>query len=232
MARYIRQTAIEGWNQDRLSRSHVTVCGVGGLGSAALFYLAAAGIGELTLIDSDRVEPSNLNRQILYTVNDLDSMKVESAHSRIHALNPDIKLNMFSDRIETENLSMIGQPDVIVDALDNMKSRFLLNRYAWNRNIPLVSAAVEEFEGTLTTVFPGRTACLECIYGYPSPPTCPPVLGTTAGLLGTMQANETIKILLNLSGVLEGEMLMVDTRLWTIDRLRVSSRNNCAVCSR
>ena len=208
----------------------MAIVGLGGLGSSAAFYLAAAGVGELILIDYDLVEESNLNRQILHFTPDLGKPKTQSAKEKIALLNPEIKVTTLTAQLRKESLELIGEPDVLIDALDNMEARFLLNEYSYKKRIPLIHAAISGFEGRIITLLPGRTPCLACIYKKPSPKMCFPVIGVTPGVLGTMQAAEAIKLLTGMGNLLAGVLLTVDLLNWEIYRTRTTFDPACPVC--
>lgn len=227
--RYKRQKELV--NQDLLSSSHVLIAGTGGLGSAALLYLAAAGAGEITIVDADNVEESNLNRQVLHFTTDIGKPKVFSALEKIYELNPEIKVNEKYMRITEETLSLLPEADIAIDCLDNMETRFLLNKFCVEKNIPLIHAAVEAFEGRLTVIIPGETPCLSCIYaGVPPGKGEFPVIGTTAGILGVAEASEAIKFLTKKGRILAGKMLMLNLLNWEVSLFSTTFNPNCPVC--
>ena len=228
--RYARQLTIPGWDQGKLKSAHVAVVGVGGLGSAALYYLVAAGVGSITLLDGDLVEESNLNRQVLHFASDLGRYKVESASEKLKALNPEVHITPLSVEISADSAEVIGRPDVVVDALDNLEARLIVNEYIMKERIPLVHAAVEGFYGAITTILPGSTPCLACIYPEPKPRSTFPVAGVTPGLLGIMEAAEVLKLLLGLGAVLAGRLLMVDVLNWEFRSVETKFRRDCPVC--
>ncbi|RKY58003.1 MAG: adenylyltransferase [Candidatus Latescibacterota bacterium] len=230
LRRYGRQVTVPGWDQEKLGRAHVAVVGAGGLGSAVLYYLVAAGVGRIAVVDGDAVEESNLNRQVLHFTSDVGRRKVESALEKLEALNPEVTLEPLAIELTAENVAVLGNPDVLVDALDNLKSRLIVNRYAVENRMPLVHAAVEGFQGLVTTVVPGRTPCLACIYPDPKERGTFPVVGATAGLLGLMEAAEVLKLLLGLGEVLSGRLLMVDILSWEFRNVRTKFRRSCPVC--
>jgi len=228
--RYRRQEIIEGFDQNKLKNAHVAVLGSGGLGSAALYYLAAAGVGKISVYDADRVEECNLNRQILHFTSDIGRSKIDSALSKLKDLNPEIEIDGYSLKIDSESIKIIGKPDVIVDALDNFETRFVLNDYAVQNRIPFVHAAVESFEGRLSFVVPFETPCLRCIYKAIPPRREIPVLGATAGILGTMEAMEVIKFLTGMGTTLKGRMAMFDFRTWNVRIIQMERDPNCSIC--
>lgn len=230
--RYTRQLPLIGEKgQERLCSASVCVAGAGGLGSPVLLYLAAAGIGRLRLVDPDRVERSNLNRQVLHAEPDISRFKVDSAADKLLALNPDIRIDALPVAVNSHNVSRVASGmDLLIDALDNYEGRYLLNRAACDYGIPLVHAAVNGFHGQMMTVIPGETACLRCAV------TCPPeggdnaVLGVTAGIVGLLQALEAIKILVG-EGELARNMLVVwDGRCGRLDQIPLARDPECPVC--
>lgn len=230
--RYIRQIPLIGEEgQDRLARAEVCVCGAGGLGSPVALYLAAAGIGTLHLIDGDRVEESNLNRQILHSPATLGMLKVSSARMQILELNPDIRVRCSPDRIVEDNAAaLIGQADIVIDALDNFEARYVLNRSARRMAVPLVHGAVSGFSGQVTTVLPGSGPCLQCAVPYPPPEDLHPVLGAVAGVIGSIQALEAIKYLTGVGGLLSGKMLLWDGSRCECELLPLERDPQCRTC--
>src|SRR6056297_1969306 len=173
--RYTRQLKIQQWGetaQHKLQTTLITVVGTGGLGSPVLYYLAAAGVGKLRLIDGDKVDTSNLNRQILFAEGDIGAYKAQRAAEKIADLNSDLELEYIADTLTAENIeALIPATDVIVDCLDNFSTRFVLNKYAVSRTIPLVHAGIHSFSGQLTTIIPGESPCLECLFAGMKDPT-------------------------------------------------------------
>jgi molybdopterin/thiamine biosynthesis adenylyltransferase len=230
--RYIRQIPLIGEEgQDRLSRAEVCICGAGGLGSPVALYLAAAGTGTLHLIDGDRVELSNLNRQILHRPETLGMLKVDSAKKQILELNPDIRVKCSPDRIvERNTAALIGQADVVIDALDNFEARYILNRAARQMGVPLVHGAVSGFSGQATTVLPGSGPCLQCAIPHPPPEDLHPVLGAVAGVIGSVQALEAIKYLTGTGGLLSGRLLLWDGSRCECELLPLERDPQCRAC--
>lgn len=227
--RYKKQKEII--NQELLTNAHVMVIGAGGLGSAALYYLAAAGVGKITIVDSDKIEESNLNRQILHFTDDIGKPKVLSALRKLSALNPEIQIEVKSMRITPTTVALLPEADLIIDCLDNMDTRFILNRFCIEKGIPMVHAAVEAFEGRLTVIIPGKTPCLACIYaGVPQKKGEFPIIGATAGFFGTAEAMEAIKFLSKKGNILAGKMLMVDLLSWEHSIYSTTFNPNCPVC--
>jgi adenylyltransferase/sulfurtransferase len=203
--------------QEKLRGACVFVAGAGGLGTAVTIHLAAAGVGTIRIADRDRVEISNLNRQVFYRSEDLSESKASVLPERLLALNPNIRVQgIASDLTDDNALELAGEASVLVDALDNFPGRYVLNRLALRRGIPLIHGAVAEFYGQVTTIIPGSSACLCCI--WVSTPVLPaaPIFGATCGVIGSIQATEVIKCLLG-----TGERLI--NRLFVWDGLRVEA---------
>lgn len=212
--RYERQIRICGFGeggQERLKRGRVFIAGAGGLGCAATTYLAAAGVGVIRIVDFDKVELNNLNRQVLYWEEDIGRKKVEAVAGKLARLNREVKLEAISERITEANiLELVDGFDLIVDAMDNLPIRYLLNRVALEKNIPLFHGAVYGFEGRATTIIPGQTACLGCIYRGDIPEEEFPVIGVTPAVIGCIQATEVIKYLVGIGELLTNRLLVYD----------------------
>lgn len=210
----LRELGHEG--QEKLRRSKVAVIGLGGLGSAATLYLTLAGVGYLRLIDQDTVELHNLHRQVIYTLDDLRLPKVEAAAKRIKQINPEVEVEPIPENVrETSVEEILDGVDCVVDGLDNMRTRYLLNRVCVKRKIPYIYAAAIGIEGYLSVFTLPETPCLACI--FPSLddrylPTCETrgVLGATTGIIGTMEAMETIKLLAEFGNTLKNILLICD----------------------
>jgi adenylyltransferase/sulfurtransferase len=236
MERFIRQMAISGFGregQQRLEQSCVLVVGMGGLGCSASLYLAAAGVGRLILMDPQRVELSNLNRQILHWEGDVGRYKVESAIEKLLSLNPRLKVEGRREEANARNLQeLVERADVVVDGTDNYATRYLLNEVCVRLGKPFVHGAVEGFLGQITTILPGKGPCLRCIFPHPPPEKeGPPVLGATAGVVGCLEAMETIKLLTGLGEPLVGRLLIFDGKGMHFEEVRVNRRADCPVCS-
>jgi molybdopterin/thiamine biosynthesis adenylyltransferase/rhodanese-related sulfurtransferase len=219
--RYQRHYQLKGFGrkaQDKLNKAHVLLIGAGGLGSSSALYLAAAGVGQITLVDDDVVSLSNLQRQILHTTNAIGSIKVESAQKQLSALNPEIKINSIAQRLDKDNAKdLIQHLDVVIDGSDNLKTRYLVNDICLKSKVPLVYAAVYQYEAQLTT-FDFRkqdSPCLRCLFpqtqGF-EPANCSTegVLGVVPGLAGIMQATEAIKLISQVGEVLTEKLLIID----------------------
>jgi molybdopterin/thiamine biosynthesis adenylyltransferase len=232
LERYRRQVMLLGEEaQARLCDARVFIAGAGGLGCPAALYLAAAGVGEIRLVDGDIVEPTNLNRQVLHWDEDVGREKVVSAAEKLRALNPEIVVDARPACIDAGNVDdLVGDAHLIIDAVDNFPARYLLNRSAREKNLPLVHGAVCGFDGQATTVLPGRTACLRCIFPDPPPAETSPVIGVTPGIIGLIQANEAIKYLTGTGELLTDRLLIWDGLTTTMVILPVERRKDCEEC--
>ena len=239
--RYSRQIMIPdlgGKGQIQIRQASVLVIGVGGLGCPAAFYLAAAGIGTLGLVDSDDVELSNLQRQILHATSDIGRRKVESATDKLHQLNPEVEIRTYPVRLHEGNAAeIIGSYDFIVDGSDNFATKFLVNDIAVSLDKPYSHAGIVRLQGQTMTVLPGKSACYRCVFKDPPPPGEIPncqqagILGAIAGTIGSIQATEAIKYCAGME-----EELLID-RLLTYDAKTVQFRTidvkrnpHCKVC--
>ncbi len=230
--RYCRQLLIFGEEgQNRLKNSHVAIAGAGGLGSPVAYYLAVAGVGSLTIIDKDVVELSNLNRQILHYDEDIGIEKVESASIKLKRINPHITVHAKSENIDPSSVdSLIGDASVIVDAMDNFETRYILNSFAVKNRKILVHGAVRSFDGQVTTVIPGKSACLACIFPDVKVSDKVPVIGITPGIIGLLQANEVIKHLLGIGEGLGNRLLLWDGLTGRLEEIKLKKRPDCPVC--
>ncbi|WP_292394682.1 HesA/MoeB/ThiF family protein [Methanoculleus sp. UBA303] len=230
--RYARQMLLFGEEgQERLKKAKVFIAGAGGLGCPIALYLAVAGIGEILLADRDTVDRTNLNRQVLHWERDIGELKARSAEAKLREVNPDIRVNAFATTINEANVrDLVGDADLIVDALDNFPTRYLLNREALRSGIPLLHGGIRGFDGQVTTIIPGRTACLECIFPEAPPAEVFPVIGTTAGIIGVIQANEAVKYLLGRKDLLSNRLLLWDGLTTTLETYAVERRPECPAC--
>jgi sulfur-carrier protein adenylyltransferase/sulfurtransferase len=240
-ARYSRHLLIpevgeEG--QQRLLDARVLLVGAGGLGSPASLYLAAAGVGTLGIIDADVVDASNLQRQIVHSTERLGEPKVASAKRTLEALNPDVKVFPFEERLTSENVERIlaDKWDVIVDGADNFPTRYLVNDASVWHGIPVVHGSIYRFEGQVTVFDPGAGPCYRCLFPTPPPaelaPSCAEggVLGVLPGIIGSLQANEALKIVLGRGDTLVGRLLLFDALGTTLDEVNVRRDPDCPVC--
>jgi sulfur-carrier protein adenylyltransferase/sulfurtransferase len=224
--------------QTTLLASKVLLVGAGGLGSPAALYLAAAGVGTLGIVDFDVVELSNLQRQVMHTTERVGTSKVESARRTIGALNPDVTVIGHAEMLVAANVSAIIEGyDVILDGTDTFDTRYLLNDAAVAAGIPVVHASVFRFEGQVTTFVPYEGPCYRCLYPTPPPPELAPgcsvagVLGVVPGIMGLLQANEVIKLLLGIGETLAGRLLLFDALETEFTELRLRRDPACPTCS-
>ncbi len=224
--------------QAKLLESRVLLIGAGGLGSPAALYLAAAGVGTIGLVDFDVVDVSNLQRQILHTTDRVGEKKVESARKTITALNPDVTVVPHEEMLVGDNVErIIAGYDVILDGTDTFETRYLLNDAAVAAGIPVVHASVFRFEGQLTTFIPYEGPCYRCLYPTPPPPELAPgcsvagVLGVVPGIMGLLQANEVLKVLLGIGTTLAGRLLIFDALETEFTELQLRRDPACPVCS-
>jgi len=232
--RFLRQISIDGFGENgqaRLSRARVLVAGAGGLGCAVCTYLAAAGIGLLRVVDRGEVELSNLNRQVLYSTDDIGKAKASMLESRLCDLNPAVRFEPIQAVMDGTSLpGMLEAIDLAVDALDNLPTRLALNKACIDRRIPLVHGAVNGFQGQVMTVLPGQGPCLMCLYEGREYNGTIPVLGTTPGITGCIQATEVIKILTGLGAPLSGRLLLFDGREMRFSELAPGRNPRCPHC--
>ncbi|WP_240322579.1 molybdopterin-synthase adenylyltransferase MoeB [Austwickia chelonae] len=239
--RYARHLLLPGVGtpgQLRLREARVLVVGAGGLGSPVLTYLAAAGVGTLGVVDDDRVDPSNLQRQVLHGTPDVGRPKVDSARDRIIELNPYVRVETHPGRLTAETAEdLLRGYDVVVDATDNFPTRYLLADASVLTGIPLVWGAISRFDGQVSVWWPGRGPCYRCVFPEPPAPGAVPscaeggVLGVLPGVIGTLQAVEVIKILVGVGEPLVGRMLVYDALSAAIDTLPVRRHPRCVLCS-
>jgi molybdopterin/thiamine biosynthesis adenylyltransferase len=234
LGRYARQAVIDGFGregQERLKKARVLVAGAGGLGSVVSVYLAVAGVGTMRLIDHDKVELSNLNRQILYGDKDIGRTKVDSAKERLEGLNPEVVVEAIAETITEDNVFELADGyNLIVDAMDNFAIRYILNRAAIDRGIPFIHGAVRGFEGRTTTIIPGRTPCLRCIYPRPPQREVTPVVGVAPAVIGSIQATEVIKCILGIGQLLTNRLLIYDGLSLEFTELDLKRYPDCEDC--
>ena len=235
LKRYNRQILIRGFGdtgQQKLKDSTVFVAGAGGLGSPVATYLAVAGVGQIVLADMDVVDLSNLNRQILHWDENVEQYKVKSAATKLAGINPTIQVTPLQVKIDEENvLALTKGADLIIDAMDNYPTRYLLNRAAIAHNIPFIHASVWGLEGRITTILPGKTPCLECLVPEAPPREVFPVLGATPGVIGTLQVTEAIKYLTGVGQLLTNRMLIYDGEYLEFHEVPVVRNPACPACS-
>jgi adenylyltransferase/sulfurtransferase len=222
--------------QEKLRKSRVAVIGVGGLGSASALYLALAGVGFIRLVDQDTVEMHNLHRQVLYALENIRYPKVEAAAQRIRNINPDVELDPIPENVREDNVEeLISGVDVVVDGLDNMKTRYLINEACAKHGIPYVFGGAIGMEGNVSVFAPPETPCLECVFPDirdDQLPTCDirGVLGSTTGIVGALQAMETIKLLAGVGETLKGKLLVCDFTTMDFVKLEIFKRPDCPTC--
>jgi len=225
----IREVGEEG--QEKLKRAKILIAGAGGLGAPAAMYLTAAGVGKIRVVDHDSVELSNLNRQVLHWEHDIGRSKVESATEKLKKLNRAVEIEAIEETITEANLSqLVADSDLIVDAMDNLPTRYLLNKAAVERNIPFFHGAIYGFEGRAMTIIPGKTACLRCVYHGVVPGEKFPVMGVAPGVIGCIQATEVIKYIVGAGELLTNRFLIYDGLNLTFTELRVKKDPNCEDC--
>ncbi|WP_406600619.1 HesA/MoeB/ThiF family protein [Thermohalobaculum sediminis] len=238
-ARHIVLHEIGGPGQQRLKRARVLVVGAGGLGSPAILYLAAAGVGRLGVVDDDEVSLSNLQRQVLHHTDEVGAPKTESAGRAVARLNPHVEVVPHALRLDEENAaSILADYDLVLDGSDNFSTRYLVNRAAARLGKPLVFAAIGRWEGQVAVFDPARGGpCYECIFPEPPAPGLVPacaeagVLGAMAGVVGAMQAVEAVKLIVQAGEPLRGRLMLYDALGAEARVIRVRRREGCAVCA-
>lgn len=240
--RYARHFILPGVGekgQRKLLDASVLLVGAGGLGSAAGYYLAAAGVGKLGFVDSDLVDISNLQRQILHNTNRIGQPKVESAKQTITALNPDVEVNTYQEKLSSTNvMNILSKYDLVLDCCDNFPTRYLIHDAAVMSGKVSIYAAVFQFEGQVTVFDSKDGPCYRCLYPAPPPPAMVPsaqevgLLGVLPGLLGLIQALETIKIILGIGKLLKGRLLIIDTLGINFREVKLQKDPMCPLCSK
>jgi molybdopterin/thiamine biosynthesis adenylyltransferase/rhodanese-related sulfurtransferase len=225
--------------QGKLLDAKVLCLGAGGLGSPSALYLAAAGVGTIGIVDDDVVDESNLQRQVLHNVERLGTPKVESARLTLQALNPDVRVIPHQQRLDSTNImGLLAEYDLVVDGADNFPTRYLLNDAALKLGKPVIHASIFRFEGQITTFLPDEGPCYRCLYPDPPPPGMAPscqeagVLGVLPGMVGTMQANEALKLILGVGKSLSGRLMVLDALGTQYRTLKLRKDPECRVCSK
>ena len=224
--------------QLKLLDSRILLIGAGGLGSPASLYLAAAGVGTLGIIDADIVDETNLQRQIAHSLDTLGTPKVDSAKRSINALNPDVDVRTYRERLTSENIDRILDDgwDLIVDGADNFPTRYLVNDASVWHDIPVVHGSIYRFEGQVTVFKPHDGPCYRCLFPEPPPPELAPscaeggVLGVLPGIIGTLQTNEALKLAAGIGDPLVGRLLLVDALATEFNEVKIERRPDCPVC--
>jgi adenylyltransferase/sulfurtransferase len=230
--RQIRLPEIGEAGQSRLKEAGILIAGAGGLGSSAALYLAAAGIGFLRIVDKDRVELSNLNRQVLHTHADVGRTKVSSAREKLVALNPDIRVEAVASEITADSVSeLLSGVDGVVDAMDNIPGRSLLNKAALEARVPFFHGAVHGTQGSVMTVIPGETSCFQCRCKGEQDPCTFPVLGVSPGIVGCLQAAEVVKFVAGFGSLLTDTLLTFNLLTQEFTRFRLKPNPECEHCA-
>ena len=240
LSRYARhlvlpEVGIKG--QERIKQGKVLVVGAGGLGSPALMYLAAAGVGTIGIIDFDKVEENNLQRQIIHSAKDIGALKTESAKISINNLNPNVKVEIYNEKLNSKNaLKIVKNYEVVIDGSDNFPTRYLVNDACVLLKKPLVYGSIFRFEGHTSVFNYGGGPCYRCMFPNSPPrdavPSCAEagVLGVLPGIIGTIQATEALKIILGIGGTLSGRFLVYDSLSMNFKELKLGKNKNCPIC--
>jgi molybdopterin/thiamine biosynthesis adenylyltransferase/rhodanese-related sulfurtransferase len=241
MHRYSRHVLIPEVGEEgqlKLLDARVLLIGAGGLGSPAALYLAAAGVGTIGLVDADVVDESNLQRQVIHTTDRVGMSKVESARQGIHALNPGVNVIGHEVRITPENAEeIVSQYDIVIEGSDNFDTMYLMNDVCVRLGKPDITSSILGFEGQITTIIPGEGPCYRCVYAEPPPaalaPSCSEVgvLGVLPGIMGLLQANEAMKLILGIGEPLSDRLLMFDALTSSFIELKLRRNPDCPVCS-
>jgi molybdopterin/thiamine biosynthesis adenylyltransferase len=236
-SRHIILPEVGGKGQQKISDAKVLMIGAGGLGCPVGYYLAAAGVGTIAIVDNDEVELSNLQRQIAHSMNTLGVNKADSAKKTFEALNTDVNVIAIKERINSTNiLDLMKDYDIVVDGTDNFPTRYLINDACVLLKKPLVSGAILRFEGQVTTILPGEGHCYRCLFEEPPPPGLVPscqeagVLGVLPGVIGALQATEVLKLIIGKGKPLMNQLLIYDALGVNFRKVRVPKNKNCPVC--
>ena len=231
----LKDVGIEG--QQKIAESKILVVGAGGLGSPALLYLAAAGVGRLGIADGDVLDLSNLQRQVIHFTDDIGKPKVISAKEKIEKLNPDVEVVVHHEMLRAANiLDIVKDYDFVIDGTDNFPTKFLVNDACVLAGVPFSHGGILRFDGQTFTILPGESACYRCIFIKPPPanlvPTCSQagVIGVIAGILGTLQANEALKYVLGKGELLSDRLLIFDALETRFREVKIKKNPNCPVC--
>ncbi|MEM4487870.1 MAG: HesA/MoeB/ThiF family protein [Desulfurococcaceae archaeon] len=234
LERYERQIRLFGVaGQEKLKSSKITVVGVGGLGSPIALYLVAAGVGEIRLVDFERVELSNLNRQILHWTDDISRLKVESAAEKLCKLNPNVRIRAIPEMADASLLEkLVPESDLVIDALDNWKTRLLLNKICLKYLKPLIHGGVYGLYGQVLVVVPGLTPCLQCILPKELDETKTfPIIGSTSGLIAMIQVTEAIKLITGYGKPALNKLIMYDGYSMDFNVIYITKNPKCPACS-
>jgi molybdopterin-synthase adenylyltransferase len=240
LLRYSKQIILGGFGingQKKLEAARVLVIGAGGLGSPALYYLAAAGVGTIGIVDFDSVTSSNLNRQIIHFTEDIGKNKIDSAENKIKKLNPNINIEKYKYRINIDNVEeTIKDYDVIIDATDNFTARYLISDCCYFMKKPVIEGAAVAYIGIIMTIIPGETPCYRCL--YPMPPTdgvmpsCNDVgiLGMVTGIIGSMEALEAVKVITGIGETISGRVIVFDALSTEFSEVKLTRDKACSLC--
>ena len=238
-ARHFSLAAVGVEGQEKIKSARILCVGAGGLGSPVLLYLSALGLGHIGIVDADPVDLSNLQRQIIYTTQDLGHKKTTASKARIRALNPFVKVTCHDEFLTTENaLGIIQDYDLVIDCTDNFPTRYLVNDACFTLEKPYIYASISQFEGQCSVFCAKDGPCYRCLYPEPPPaglvPNCSEegVLGVLPGLLGTLQAIEAVKVLLGLGEALIGKLLHIDTLFMRFDTFTLNKKADCLLCGK
>ena len=236
-SRHIILPEVGGKGQEKLLAGRVLIVGAGGLGSPAALYLAAAGVGTIGVIDADTVDLTNLQRQVIHFTADLGKPKVESAAAKMRAINPEVLVKTYHERLTASNaMEILGDYEFVIDGTDNFPSKFLVADACHFAGKPYSHAGILRFDGQTMTVKPGRTACYRCVFNAPPPagavPSCSQagVLGVLAGVMGTLQATETVKFLLDQGELLTNSLLVYNALKMTFRKVALKPNPTCPLC--
>ncbi len=235
LTRYQRQIIIPDIGeagQKKIKSARIFVAGAGGLGSISSYYLAAAGVGELVIVDRDTVEMTNLNRQIIHSTADIGMPKTLSAKKKLEVLNPYCAVKPINIEMNKENIiELIGNCSIIVDATDNIETRRILNYASHKKNLPFIYGGVSKFDGMITTFIPGKTPCFECLFpDIKTQKSVVGVIGPLPGIIGSLQAMEAIKIILGMEGLLAGRLLFISAVDMSFREIKVERNPDCIIC--
>lgn len=236
-SRHIILDKVSGTGQEKLLASKVLIVGAGGLGSPTAVYLAAAGVGTIGIVDGDKVDLTNLQRQIIHHTADIGIEKVVSAENKIRAINPEVQILTYNLWASSDNIGQIIKKfDFVIDGTDNFTAKFLVNDACYFGRKPFSHAGILQFDGQLITVLPGETTCYRCIFNAPPPrdavPTCSQagVLGVLAGVIGSLQATEAIKYLLGIGDLLTDTLLTYNALTMKFRKVQLNRNPDCPLC--
>jgi len=236
-SRHIILSEVGGAGQQKLKEARVLVVGAGGLGSPVLLYLAAAGVGHIGVIEDDVVDVTNLQRQVIHSTGDVDKPKVHSARESMEQINPHIEVDVYHERLTKDNIfSLLEKYDIVVDGVDNFPTRYLINDACVMKKKKLVEGGILRFMGLVMSISGGETACYRCVYEEPPPPGTVPscaeagILGAVAGVVGTLQATEVLKMITGVGEPLYNRLLQFDAEALHFHELNAKRNPKCPVC--